>query len=175
MFIRNANQRSNFPDEIVGNPNGEEVITYLKNLTKGSPDHSNFPYHSTNSDIYYYKGNELATIIPKGAGCYESTFIEFDFADKAKRGVGFNAHQTMALMDICSIGIVHLCYLERTNLFGPIKLIEIKGACKDCPHSWYMKYEKHGESEIFKMFKSELPEIYEKLKKEYRKKIKRGY
>lgn len=164
------------PDEIIENLNDEEVECHLRKLADSENYYSdNFLYNRTNWSYRLTSEERSVTpIIPKGAGCYDQTRKEYDFADKAKRGVGLNPEEKRDLEQICSIGIVHLCYLQETLFNGPIEMLEIEGRCKYCSYShYYMTHGKKINSEIFGMFITELPEIYEKLKREYSKRVKR--
>lgn len=168
-----------FDDKIIDNSNDKEVEEHFKNLVENQFSHygTNFPYDRIGRSRGETLEEQSCTpIIPKGAGCYNDNSKEFDFADKASRGVGFNSQEVNELHQICSIGIVHLCYLAYTKFYGPIEKTEIEKRCESCKYCRknrdYIFNLKYVDSEIFKMFKKELPEIYANLKKEYLKREK---
>lgn len=168
-----------FDDEIIDNLNDEEVREHFKNLVENQFSHyrNNFPFDRIGTS----RGETIdeicnTPIIPKGAGSYSEGSKQFDFADKASRGVGFNFQEENELNQICSIGIVHLCYLLHTALYGPIEKLEIEKRCESCEYCRqnrdYKFNIKYVDSKIFKMFMTELPDMYQNLKREYVKRIK---
>lgn len=164
-----------FNDEIIENLNDEEVKEYFKSLVKSVHKYgNNFLYDQTRGPRTELSlGQSDPPIIPKGAGCYKKDRKEFDFANKAKRGVGLSISEESELGAICSLGIVHLCYLEETLVNGPIEKLEIEGRCQYCTHShYYLRYFHNLDNRVFKMFITELPEIYENLKRECSKRLR---